>query len=75
MNEFLDEVKEMTEEDILLAFEQPELYSDEELEILRKEMKNRDSSTKGIKEMDDSQKSTKTADKQKTNSSESKKSE
>lgn len=75
MNEFLEEVKEMTEEDILLAFEQPELYSDEELEILKKELKNRGSSTEEIKDIVNTQKSSKTSNKKKVNSADMKKSE
>jgi len=59
MNEFLEEVKEMTEEDILLAFEQPELYSNEELEILRKELKNRGASTDEIRKSVNTQTSNK----------------
>lgn len=39
MEKFLEEVKEMTEEDILLALEeQIELYSKEEIQILKKEL-------------------------------------
>ena len=38
MDEFLKEVKKMTIDDILLAFEQPNLYTQEELKILSQEL-------------------------------------
>ena len=63
MEGFLEEVKEMTEEDILLAFEQPELYSNEEMEILKKELKNRGISTEEVREVVATQNSTKTSNK------------
>jgi len=41
MDEFLKEVQEMSTDEILLAFEQPELYSAEELKVLKQELKKR----------------------------------